>query len=142
LCGNDTAQRRKFLDCATPLCKDDTGQDRKFRIGNIGHCLQWRDVILSEVVYHPDIHLDVSGSWASQCYKRLWDPPPTQNGYEIAAKLAQEHSEEIWSLFVERIGRDGKKALYDYGPYVNHNWWLLRIEFNRVMKIPGSRVGY
>ncbi len=96
---------------------------------------EWRQEILLGPVYHPDIHVDVSFSWASKCYKELFGG---EKGYFTAKSLATEHTGYIWSKFKNKIGAGGLKALRKYdAPMLT---WLMQVgplrkKFDAAMRI-------
>jgi hypothetical protein len=97
---------------------------------------EWLHIILSEPVYHPDIHLDRANSWASNCYERLFKEEP-KNGYYTAKALAIKHTVEVWNTFKQKIGHEGRRALVslDVPKKKRSDWLHLDKNFNLVMKI-------
>ncbi len=87
---------------------------------------EWLYEIMLGPVYHPDLHVDVSFSWASECYKRLFDD---HKGYFKAKSLAVEHTSNVWTEFKNDIGADARRLLRDY------NWnkltWLANFSWLR-----------
>lgn len=94
---------------------------------------EWRTEVLRAPVYHPDLHVDVSFSWASECYKKLFG---SEKGYFKAKALATEHTGYIWNKFKNDIGPDGRRFLSEFD--WNKLKWLfdvsgLRRRFDAVM---------
>ena len=78
---------------------------------NLEDMFLWHNVILSVPVYHPDIHLDISTSWASECYAKLFNTE--KKGYWRASDLAEEHTREVWMEFVSEITNKNEKDNLD-----------------------------
>ena len=100
---------------------------------------QWLFLIKSRAVYHQNIHLDISTSWASQCYGKL--SGQGGNGYYTAKALATEHTRIVWRRFLDGIGASARSTLLNYevdgvdrrnilDPRSNINWQYLRNKFD------------
>ena len=116
------------------------GTQYVFDLDNEADRSQWLFLIKSRAVYHQNIHLDISGSWASQCYRML--SGQGQNGYYAAKALATEHKRMVWDRFLGGIGVRARNDLLNYEvdgverrnmltPRTNINWQYLRSKFDR-----------
>jgi hypothetical protein len=91
---------------------------------------QWLFLIRSRAVYHQNIHLDISTSWASQCYGMLFGQ---ERGYYTAKTLATEHTRIVWCRFLAGISASARnhQLNYEVDGVEKINWQYLRSKFDR-----------
>lgn len=128
-----TPRGNQWLNLQKPLCNE----KKKYNIKEKKDRKEWLETIKSKPVYHPDIHLDIERSWASRCYKMLFEDQP-HNGYTTAKTLAILHTIKVWDELEGGIGMEGRNCIRTYEVPRGQSyssWNALRKKFDNDMGI-------